>query len=267
MSRLGIRYRTGLVSNIIGFSLDPDAAAFIKSTGLTSTSQQLAVNQLVVDLKDAGLWYKMPLIYPFVGGTAVSHSYNLKNVAINRLVYLGGWTHTSLGAQPNGTNGYANTLFNLNQLPTPSSNGMGYYSVSNIAETSADPANMGVSTNINTAASLFGKGNSALFSRLNGPYISVINPTMAGMFSTQRISTTLYLYINSTSVVTAATSGNLPINSLFIGTAALTASPYSSGYVRNDFRFVYTSEGLTSTEVTTLYNIVQNYQTSLSRQV
>ena len=53
----------------------------------------------------------MKALYPFVGGTATSHKFNLKDPrdldAAFRLQFNGGWTHNSNGVTPNGTNGYA----------------------------------------------------------------------------------------------------------------------------------------------------------------
>jgi len=99
-------------------SYDSDAQAFFTAAGITDTTQKNAVNQLVLDLKSYSLWNKMNAIYPFVGGTATTHKYNLKdprdlNVAY-RLSFAGGWTHSSNGVTPNGVNGYADTYFDGN---------------------------------------------------------------------------------------------------------------------------------------------------------
>jgi hypothetical protein len=55
----------------------------------------------------------MYAIYPFVGGTASSHKWNLKDPrnldAAFRLIFNGGMTHSSTGVLFNGTNGWANT--------------------------------------------------------------------------------------------------------------------------------------------------------------
>lgn len=95
---------------------DPDAQAFIAAAGITVPTQQNAINTLVLDLKGYGLWNKLDLIYPFVGGTSTTHKFNLKDPqdtdAAYRLSFLGGWTHSSTGALPNGTNGYADTFYN-----------------------------------------------------------------------------------------------------------------------------------------------------------
>ena len=93
---------------------DVDATSFITAASITDTTQISALNTLVNDLKTYGLWTKMKALYPFVGGSAASHKFNLKdprdlNVAF-RLTFNGGGTHNATGYQPNGTNGSANTF-------------------------------------------------------------------------------------------------------------------------------------------------------------
>lgn len=89
----------GINGILAGRGADADALAFITAANITDTTQKSAVTQLVTDLKSANIWTKMKAIYPFVGGTASSHRFNLKDprdldVAF-RLVFNGGWTHSS----------------------------------------------------------------------------------------------------------------------------------------------------------------------------
>ena len=105
------------IANSLGLNklsgINPDAQAFITAAGITDPTQISAINSLVNGLQADGIWTKMKAIYPFVGGTATTHKYNLKDPrdldAAFRLVFNGGWTHSSTGATPNGTNGYADT--------------------------------------------------------------------------------------------------------------------------------------------------------------
>ena len=103
-----------------GVCVDWDAENFITATGITDATQQGAIRTLVTDLKDAGLWNKLQSIYPFVGGTATTHKFNLRNAQDSngafRLIFSGGWTHAATGALPNGTNGYADTFWRPQQL-------------------------------------------------------------------------------------------------------------------------------------------------------
>lgn len=66
-----------VTNNVVGY--DSDAEAFFTAASITDDTQKTAVNQLVLDLKAAGVWTKSKVIYPFVGGTTGTHKYNLKN--------------------------------------------------------------------------------------------------------------------------------------------------------------------------------------------
>jgi hypothetical protein len=94
---------------------DTDALAFITAANITNSTQKIAVNQLVLDLKSANIWTKMKAIYPFVGGTASSHRFNLKKPTTNTLdhyiTFNNGWTHSNLGALSNGIDAWAETNF------------------------------------------------------------------------------------------------------------------------------------------------------------
>jgi len=122
-----------LARSASGGGVDPDAQAFITAASITDPTQQSAINQLVLDLKGYSIWTKMKALYPFVGGTASAHKFNLKDPrdldAAFRLVFSGGWTHSSTGALPNGTNAYADTKFNpvTNSLAY-NDNHLSYYS-------------------------------------------------------------------------------------------------------------------------------------------
>ena len=78
-------------------AVDPDAQAFLTAAAITDPTITSAIDTLVVQLKADSIWSKMKALYPFVGGTASTHKYNLKNPldtdAAFRLVFNGGWTH------------------------------------------------------------------------------------------------------------------------------------------------------------------------------
>jgi hypothetical protein len=258
-------------SDLVWSSVDPDAQAFITAAAITNPTQQSAVNQLVVDLKGYGVWSKMKALYPFVGGTASQHKFNLKNPldtdAAFRLVFNGGWTHASTGATPNGTNGYANTFLvplsdlNLNSLA------LGFYTGSNVLETSVEPVNMGSFFNTTVAFTLT-KQNSALITRNNGNAVSYTSSVNKGFFVSSKQSATLTdIYVNGTQQGTGNSGGNRPNNSCYLGNMNFGGIPYAAGYAKNDFRLAFFSNGLTDTDAANLYTAVQTFQTALNRNV
>jgi len=253
-------------------ALDADALTFINAAGITDRTEQSAINALVSSLKSFGLWTKMQSIYPFVGGTASSHKFNLKNPADTnaafRLLFVGGWTHSATGALPNGTNAYAISYFNSSLQQSVNSNGMGVY-ITQYTVAGADPVQIGNFNSI-TQASLIAVTPVLFNSRLNGTTISSAIVGGGGSFDTQRTSATVTtIYKNGSAVATGNSGGTLPVdfNGFFLGNLSLNNAPYASGYNNSQFRFAYFSQGLNSTEIANLRIAEQNFQTTLGRQL
>ena len=250
---------------------DTDAQSFLNAANITSFQQASAVNKLVVDLKAAGVWSKMTAIYPFVGGSAASHKFNLKdprdlNVAY-RLVFNGGWTHTSTGAKPNGSNTYANTYFNptVQSLSTTSQH-LSYYSRTNIIENAIEIGAIS-SDNVNFL----------------GLYVSSTSGTRAGLASSVRYNNSVVVDTRGLFIASRTDISNIKVHvngstqasqsvpstgndnfSIYIGAyGALTPDLFSS----KESAFASIGDGLTDTESTSLYTAVQTYQTSLGRAV
>ena len=115
-----------LISLMPKSSFDVDAQAFITAAAITDSTQQNAINTLVLALKGYSIWTKMKAIYPIVGGTASQHKYNLKDprdldVAF-RLAFATGWTHSVNGIKGNGTTAFADSFFNLSTQTTATKN-------------------------------------------------------------------------------------------------------------------------------------------------
>ena len=111
-------YRTFLEES--GVAYTARTTAFATATAITDTTILNALNTFDLGLISNGLDTKMKAIYPFVGSTATTQKYNFMDArdldVAFRLQFNGGWTHSSTGALPNGTNAYANTYV------TPSTN-------------------------------------------------------------------------------------------------------------------------------------------------
>lgn len=183
MSRRFVYYGAGKAGG-----LDPDALAFLTATGITDPTITTAIDTLVKDLKTKNLWSKFRYIYPFVGGTATTNKYNLKDprdldVAF-RLQFLGGITQTN-GFNPNGTNGYANTFCAPSGNVTINSEHLYITSNTNNVPTSTDPADTGVlnSTSQASLLTISGFTNSEEFgSRMNSSIVSALNTNRIGSY-------------------------------------------------------------------------------------
>lgn len=92
---------------------DEDLVNFLTITGIDNPDQIFALNYLITELKANNIWNKMHVIYPFVGETAHSHSFNLKSPSQNQIDWYGGVTHDETGITGNETSGYGNTNYTI----------------------------------------------------------------------------------------------------------------------------------------------------------
>ena len=247
------------------YSTDSDVNAFISATGITDATQKSAINTLVTDLKSYSLWSKMDAIYPMVGGTATTHKYNLKNPLDTdgafRLTFSGGWTHSSTGALGNGTNTWAEThLIPYNILDRDNSH-LSFYSRTDVIGNQTE-------IGIGSLYLLYRYGSSTYkaFNSLQAQRGSLFAPT-TGMLIGSRINSTVEKYYHQ-----GVLTDNLTVNSLAIPSSALSVSvgtndPGYSQFSAKECAFATIGEGLTDTEANDFETVVQNFQTTLSRNV
>lgn len=89
--------------------IDPHVRSFLKKTNITDSKIKDALDGMTKSLKENGLWDKMDVIYPVVGGTSFQHSVNLKDVDNYQIVFSGVISHSYTGIVFN--KGYANTKY------------------------------------------------------------------------------------------------------------------------------------------------------------
>ena len=205
--------------------------------------------------------------------------YNLVNPvdsdAAFRLVFNGGWTHSSNGATPNGTNGYADTKLVPSSVLTQNSTHLSFYSRSNILNTLQFEIG---SFNVGTAglgSSSFGISyNSAPNGHMRNrvstatPSTGFIPTDARGLFTSNRtLSTQQKAYQNGVLKETASVNSD-GLSTLQIAISANRISAVAVGdYSAKQTAFSSIGDGLTDTEAANLYTRVQAFQTSLSRQV
>lgn len=272
MSRFGYRTRLGLIyDDILTTIYDADAQAFITAAGITDLNQQTAIINLVLGLKTDFLWNKMQAMYPFVGGTATAHKYNLKNPldtnAAFRLNFSGGWIHSNNGALPNGTNAYADTFLVPSVVQSLNNNGLGAYMKLNTGG-GTDPVVMGT-FNLVTQATTLVMSAATVNSRLNANTWGSPIAGASGSYDAHKTgAANTVIYKNGTSLSGVYNSGGtLPTLNIYIGTLNFQGTPYSTGWTANEFRLAYISEGLNATEVANLRIRSQDFQTALGRQI
>lgn len=250
-------------------SYDIDAQAFFDATGITSTTQKNAVNTLVTTLKTDNLWSNMIGIYPFVGGTASTHKYNLKDPqdtdAAFRLTFSGGWTHSANGATPNGTNGIADTHIILNNvISSVNEMSYGYYS-RDTSDVASESYEMGSYQGGAISAMLINFGGSLYYQINSGGYQTVSNSNTDGFFVVNRSgASAVQAYRNGSSYHTATRSAG-DLSTLNFGIGGLIGIG-AYGSKESAFAFIYDGS-LDEPENSNLYNAVQTFNTSLGRQV
>jgi len=250
---------------------DADAQAFITASGISGT-EATAINTLVVNLKSANIWTKFKAIYPMVGSTATSQKFNLKNPADTnaafRLSFVGGWTHGSTGATPNGINAYADTNLIPSSILTQNSNHISYYS-----RTNSNTVGIEVGTSTGGGATpvsilqLRTSGISYLAINSTNTYTTYTDSDSLGFYLGSRTAASvLKLFKNATSVATGTTpSSGLPNNQF-----SLAAYRYNTGvlyYSNRECAFASIGDGLTDAEALAFYNAVNAFQVTLGRNV
>ena len=253
--------------------LDPDAVAFLAAAGITDPTITSAINTLVVSLKGNGLWTKMAAIYPFVGGTATTHKYNLKNPADTdaayRISFSGGWTHsTSAGITPNGTNTVGNTFYRGSGTDNN-------FALSTWTTTTTMQANVaglftfGASTSATNSYAVIQNRNATgvnWFSNMGADAQaanrSFSNVAQAGLIVGSRVSSTSNkVYRNGSLLTTSSISqtGSWPARDVHFGEVSVGA------FTTMNSIFASISTGLTDADVTNLWNAVNAMQTTLGR--
>jgi len=248
------------------------AINFIAATGITASDQQSAINQLSYDLVNTGLMNKMLAIYPFVGGNATAHSFNLKDPrntdSAFRLTFNGGMTHSSTGIQFGGVNGYAVTYVN----------GLG-----NIPQTNIHLSVYSRTVTVGTQYEISLDNNSGQFQQLRpgSNFFSGNGTTNTGGIIFNTTATAQGYWIGSKTdistrfgyrngVLNSAVTGNAdstlsPNLQFFIGARNVNGTP--STYTSKELAFVTIGLGLSQAECVTLSTIVATFQTTLGRNV
>lgn len=261
----------GVVSSS-GASFDADALSFITAASITDNTQKTAINTLVTDLKTYNIWTKMKALYPFVGGTATSHKFNLKDPrdldAAFRIQFNGGWTHSSTGALPNGTTGYADTKLNQNTSMVLGDEHISYYSRTN---TSGALVDMGVWNSITGGSQILSRGNYLGYDSYLG-YVTdantsyILNNDSRGFFMANRPSTTQLKLHKNSSINAFANNVTSKVNGNFwIGARSIDTTAYL--FTTRECAFSSIGDGLTDNEASNFYTAVQNYNTTLNRNV
>jgi hypothetical protein len=264
--------------NYYNTSYQNETNTFLYASEITDNTQKNAINTLVSDLKTAGIWTKMRAVYPFVGGTASTHKWNLINPqdtdAAFRLTFTGGWTHSSTGALPNGTNAYANTFLSPSTSLTNNNTHMSYYSRTNTQGANKGLIGASVGGSFIPLYTIYGRSGSNVFFMDSYNYNTNRNqqaePTGQSFLLSTRISNTSFKSFRNNSLVATgvnANADNVTNINFPISIGGLNLGGSVSQF--SDFQCAFSSigDGLTDAEAGNLYTAVQAFNTALARNI
>jgi hypothetical protein len=257
----------GFWQNRIASPYDSDAAAFFSAASINNETQKTAINQLVLGLKSNSLWSKMLALYPFVGGTATTHKFNLKDPRdldiAYRLTFNGGWTHSANGALPNGTNAYANTFLDPSVALTINNTALGFYSGSSGVGGSA--TSIGTRSVAGNFVSIVVNASNLYYGQVNDTGSQTTSNTNSfGFFIASRISSTQKIHsIRGTNTTKTETSTAIPAFAIYLG--SINNAGTASSFTVHQHRLSFVSTSLSSSDCTALYTLVEAYQLALSR--
>ena len=258
---------------------DSDATSFITAASISNQTHITAIQNLVFDLKENNIWNKMQAIYPFVGGNATSHTYNLKDPrnldAAFRLSFTTGWTHNASGATPNGTSAYADTFYNLLSSATQNSHHISYYSRTNSTgpeiEIGAVEGTNGFPSASRSFIEIRTVGTSYFAINIDGDkFLSFIDANSIGFYVANRTSANNFNAwkngARSAFTTTTPASKTPPNRKYFLG-AYNNNNTGPANFSTKQCAFASIGSGLTDSDIATYYTIVEAYQTTLGRQI
>ena len=251
-----------------GPAYDPSAQLFFNaitaSGGTLTTTEKSAVNTLVIDLKGYGLWTKMIGLYPVVGTTNITQSFNLKDPTTYNLGFNGTWAHTAGGAEP-GANGYATTgiIPSVINFATSGSVHMSMYITEDNGDGDYDMGALGGGGE-SSAISEYNANNTAYIAVGSG-YLTVANggSTKKNWLWTNSGSTS-NIYRDGVSIVSGAQT--IINSSVQLYISAINNNGSVAGFGERDWALASIGLGMSSIDATNYNTAVVAFQTTLSRQ-
>jgi hypothetical protein len=247
---------------------ETDAAAFFtrvtSAGGSLTTTEQQAVNSLVIQMKADGIWSGMKAIYPMVGASMAACAQNLKSSSFTG-TFSSGWTFASTGVTP--LSAYMNTGFNLSTQIGSNPLNISFYSRTN---NSLSQGEIGCYNNpLGTTDNEILINYLGTFYGFHSPskYVQVSNSDSRGFYQLNAQALNLKAFKNSsqfgtTVTLTTYTSTNLNVYVGGVNNNGTLTTPSSK-----ECAFASIGDGLTDTQASDFYTAVQAFQTTLSRNV
>lgn len=210
-------------------------------------------------------------VYPFVGGTAVAHSFNLADPTTGRINWVGTVTHNVNGITGDGVTGRGETGVTLaGSTGADACVAVGVYSrsasIGLLAEIGNFPAGGGVSNQIGIMCKWTDLANYSY----NGMQMGFTPTNSQGLFSAFRTTSAIGFYscqngvIKVNDIVTALAAPANPLNPFMLltrGDLYPSSRNLAFAFLSNTF------PGVPAADQAGLYSVIQAFQTRLGRQV
>lgn len=252
-------------------SWEPEASGFFLSASITSDLEKMAVNELVKNLKINNIWNKLDVLYPFVGETTASMTYNL----INPNNYPISWSVTGITASATGIN---NDGVGYGYI-----NGMTFATLTNYKSSSAS---IGIYTGhiISANGTYFGGfNNSGNFSRasidaaVTNFYAAGLNANVffgtvtqndqyGALIASRTDATNQFFYSRTYDILTTTQSAAVTSPTSGCGIfARLSSGGTVSQKITGNIKTAFIGGGLSIAEVTSMAQIITNFNMALNR--
>ena len=250
---------------------DTYIAAVLANGGSLSGAEQTAIQTFYSDLDTAGVYSKMHVMYPMLGGVANANKINFINPGTNDLTFAGTWAHSATGSFCASSNSnYADTGFNPSASASPGTN----FSVGIMAQSSSGNSYMGMGT---SAANyiLLGDFGVTEFYYPTGPLNGAGSGfQLGGAFL--MLNRTLSNSYKGGVIVSGSATGNWSFTGVQSG---LYSSPYNGNFYFNGIsglsgfnsggllKFGYISTSMDDTQLQNLADAVNTLNTAFSRNI
>lgn len=256
-----------IVNGSVPSAYDIDAQAFITAYNITDLTEQIAINQYVLDLKFYLLWNKFYTLYIYVGSNSFSNSGNLKNPSQYQITWHGSISHLATGIVGDGVSGYGDTNLNAASVLTLNNTASHTYvrTNSNIGYDmgclNGTTQRLIFSSRITTVAS-----SQQYSTTIGSGRLDVASANSQGMWSAIKLGTNHRIVKNGVSIATnTGSGGTLPNFNMFV--LGLNASGTLNLPTNRQHCLDAESEALTLAETQNFHTITNNFQTALGRNI
>jgi hypothetical protein len=244
---------------------------FLTASGITDTTISNALTTLVNGMVSNGIWNKMYAVYPFVGGTQNTNKWNLINTGSYTLAQSGNWNYSSNGVSSSKAN---DDNLNTNFAVPPELSGslsLGVYNRTS-GPNGYDIGTVRVGNTGNQIALISQFTDNRFYfgipTQIGG--VSAAVTSSLGFFQASRTSNSKVVgYRNGTQLGINNTTINEPYYyyPLVIGNVNIADRNDDYAPSNRQYAFAYIGQGLSDSELVAYNTLVQQFQTSLSRNV